>query len=325
LQRFLSLPQLNIKQLWFPIIQGWIEQEFEQGEVIHLVIDRSQWQNINLLMVSLVYARRAIPLYFFLLPKKGNSNLSEQKQILEPVLSLLNQYRIIVLGDREFCGVELAKWLSSEQQTYLVLRLKKNEYVELEEEIWFQLKELGLAPGVSVYYRGIKVTKTKGFGGFNLAAKWRKNYRGRRSKEPWFLMTNLETLTATTDAYAKRMGIEEMFRDLKLGGYNLEKTQVNNERLIALILLITFAYCQATFSGKTIKSKGVAKYVTRPTEPRRTYRRASTFSTGLHGRNWVDSLNSFPEEVEKLISFCPHKRVNYQQGLRAASLILSAL
>ena len=51
-------------------------------------------------------------------------------------------------------------------------------------------------------------------------------------------MTNLATLTAATDAYAKRMGIEEMFRDFKLGGYNLEKTQVSNERLIALILLI---------------------------------------------------------------------------------------
>jgi len=74
LQRFLSLPQFNIKQLWFPIIQVWTEQEFEQGEVIHLVIDRSQWQNINLLMVSLVYDRRAIPLYFFLLSKKGNRN-----------------------------------------------------------------------------------------------------------------------------------------------------------------------------------------------------------------------------------------------------------
>ena len=67
------------------------------------------------------------------------------------------------------------------------------------------------------------------------------------------------------------------------------------------------AYCQATFSGKTIKLKGVAKYVTRPTEPRRTYRRASNFSTGLHGRNWVDSLIFFQEEVEKLISFSPHK------------------
>jgi len=98
------------------------------------------------------------------------------------------------------------------------------------------------------------------------------------------------------------VSVERFRLNFKMGGYNLEKTQVNNERLMSIILLITFAYCQATFSGKTIKLKGVARYVTRPTEPRRTYRRASTFSTGLNGRNWVDSLTFFEEEVEELIS-----------------------
>jgi hypothetical protein len=57
------------------------------------------------------------------------------------------------LGDREFCGVDLAKWLSQEQQVYLSLRLKKNEYVELEEQIWFPDRDLGLSPGMSLYYQ----------------------------------------------------------------------------------------------------------------------------------------------------------------------------
>ncbi len=138
------------------------------------------------------------------------------------------------------------------------LRLKKNEYVELEEQIWFQLSDLGLAPGMSVYYQGVKVTKTKGFSGLNLAAKWKRNYRTKSSKEPWFILTNLNNLSTATYAYSQRMGIEEMFRDFKLGGYNLEATQVSNHRLIALILLITLAYCFSTFSGQYIKQKGVA-------------------------------------------------------------------
>ena len=113
------------------------------------------------------------------------------------------------------------------------MRLRKNEYVELEDQIWFQLFELGLKPGMSCYYQGVKVTKTKGFSGFNLAAKYKRKYRGKSSQETWYILTNLDNLSAATDAYAKRMGIEEMFRDFKLGGYNLEATQVNDERLIA--------------------------------------------------------------------------------------------
>jgi hypothetical protein len=235
----------------------------------------------------------------------------------------LKAYKIIVLGDREFCGVDLAKWLSQEQQAYLSLRLKKNEYVELEEQIWFQLRDLGLVPGMSLYCQGVKVTKTKGFAGLNLAAKWRKKYRDCSHKEPWFILTNLPSLSTATDAYSKRMGIEEMFRDFKSGGYELEATKVTGERLIALILLICLSYSLSTFSGQIFQHKGVAKYVTRPTEPQRIYRRHSSFSIGLHGQNWLDSLTFFQDVVQELLSFSSHKLPYYLQGMRAASLISS--
>ena len=205
------------------------------------------------------------------------------------------------------------------------MRLKKNEYVELEEQIWFQLSDLGLTPGMSLYYQGVKVTKTKGFAGFNLAAKWKRKYRGKSSQETWFILTNLTSLTAATSAYSKRMGIEEMFRDFKLGGYNLEVTRVTDERLISVILLICLAYSFSTFAGKNIKSKGVAKYVTRPTESPRNYPRHSSFSIGLHGQNWVDSITFFQDVVQELICFYPHKQSYYRKGMRAISLIQSAL
>ena len=72
-------------------------------------------RGINLLMVSLIYNHRGLPLYFKLLMKKGNSNLAQQKIVLEPTLKLLKYFKVVVLGDREFCNVELAKWLFQEQ------------------------------------------------------------------------------------------------------------------------------------------------------------------------------------------------------------------
>ncbi len=59
-----------------------------------------------------------------------------------------------------------------------------------------------------------------------------------------------------------------------------EITQDTVDRLIALILLISLAYCLSTFNGKSIKYKGVSNYVARPTESGRTYRRHSNFSIG---------------------------------------------
>jgi hypothetical protein len=48
-------------------------------------------------------------------------------------------------------------------------------------------------------------------------------YRNIITKEPWYILTSLGGLQAAVDAYAKRFGIEEMFRDFKGGGYNERK------------------------------------------------------------------------------------------------------
>jgi len=325
IQRFLSMEQFNIKHLWFPILITWIKQEWNSQKIIYLVIDRSQWRAINLLMVSIVYERRSIPVYFTLLERKGNSNLAQQQQVLLPVFELLKDYKITLLGDREFCGVELGRWLLQEQKVNFSLRLKKNEYVELEEQIWFQLSDLGLTPGMSCYYQGVRVTKTKGFGGFNLAAKWKRNYQGKSSKETWFILTNLDSLSAATDSSAKRMGIEEMFRDFKRGGYNLKITRVNDRRLVSLVLLICLSYSLSTFVGQNIKSKGIAKYVSRPTESERKTLRHSSFSIGLNGQNWLDSIVFFQDVVQELLHFSVYKLPYYLKGMRAVSLIQSTL
>ena len=85
-QRFLSLPILNLDSLWFPIITNWLVKEFTDNQTIYLVIDRTSWYCSNLIMISIIYDKRSVPVYFELLPKLGSSNLSEQKKILTKVL-----------------------------------------------------------------------------------------------------------------------------------------------------------------------------------------------------------------------------------------------
>ena len=110
-----------------------------------------------------------------------------------------------------------------------------------------------------------------------------------------------------------------MFRDFKSGGYNLEGTQVRGQRLYALILLITLAYSQAMFWGKLIQSKGISKYVVRPTHPKRKYRQHSQFYLGLHGLSWLESLTFFVDEMQELQSYAPQSRPHYWRGHSAVA------
>jgi len=121
----------------------------------------------------------------------------------------LNIIKQLYWGTENFAGVKLANWLA-QKGVYFCLRLKQNEYVQLDDEVWVQLKDLGLSPGISLYLEGVKVTKQKGFERFNLAAKWKKKYQGWAPDEGWFILTNLESLDVAIRAYQKRFDIEEM-------------------------------------------------------------------------------------------------------------------
>jgi hypothetical protein len=69
LQRFLDFPNLNISLIWFPLITYWLITYCRVGQSLSISIDRSHWGRINLFMVSPIWERRAIPLYWSLLPK----------------------------------------------------------------------------------------------------------------------------------------------------------------------------------------------------------------------------------------------------------------
>jgi len=124
-------------------------------------------------MVSIIYDGRAIPVYWELLPKLGSSNLTEQQRVFSKVLRLLTLNKTVILGDREFCSVELAKWLR-EKNLYFCLRLKKSEYIQAKSLIWFQLNEISLKPGFSIFLRGVRVRKAPKIEKLNLAGKWRR-------------------------------------------------------------------------------------------------------------------------------------------------------
>lgn len=323
IQRLLLLPHLGFKTAWFPLLRSLIPTMFPAHSTLYFAIDRTSWRFTNLLVVSLIYNKRALPVYIHILNKKGNSNLAEQKQVLEPVIRLFVDYTIVFLGDREFCSIKLGNWLQ-EKKVLFALRLKKNEKVQ-QDLVFTELKDLGLKPGISLFLKGISITKQKGFGPFNLAGKWQRKYQGFVAKESWFILTNLDTLEAAIHAYQQRFDIEEMFRDFKSGGYNLEETLVTNERLVGLLVLMTLAYSMTTFQGKSITQMGIQKYIGRVKEAGRSHRRHSSFYIGLYGHRWVDFYGDSWDCMTQLMQLSPNKRPYYRKGMRAMELVLSVL
>ena len=323
IQRFLKLSVLSIPLIWFPIIEVVIKRKIKLGQRLYLAIDRTQWKDKNLFLVAAISERRALPIYWQFLDKRGASNLAEQKALLRPVFKLLKKYELVVLGDREFHSVELANWLI-EKKVYFVFRQKKDLFIKLKRQPYQSLNSLGIVPGMKRFLTGIKVTKEKGFSRASVGAYWKRKYRSSVEKEPWYLLTNLSNLSETLKAYKKRTGIEAMFKDCKTGGYNLEESKASIERLTRLVLLIAIAYTCSALKGKTIKLKGQEKYIGRLRKIKQSLTRNSNFWLGLYGDVWIITKEFVAQWVEDLMRLNLNKLPFYQKGIRAMNIIQQA-
>jgi hypothetical protein len=219
IQRFLQLPALSILVLWFPIIKQVISHQSQAGSQLVIALDRTQGQEYNVLMVSAIVQKRAFPIFWTLLDKQGASNLAaEQQQVLRPVIRLLKRYKLIVIGDREFHSIELARL--HRKHLSFVLRQKCTTTFREKRQPFQPISTLPVTPGIRLFYPKISCTQKKGFSRFNLAGYWQRKYRGKQEDEPWYLLTNLPDLASAIEIYSKRYGIEAMFKDCKTGGDN---------------------------------------------------------------------------------------------------------
>ena len=343
IQRFLVLPQLSIKLLWLPLVKYWIRQgatgrgwnraqrrrlkklKHQKYGYWILAMDRTEWKGHNVFMVSLVWGTHALPLYWEVLKQRGNSDLKTQKRLLKAVLPLLKTASVLVLGDREFHSPKLAEWLDYRGIKF-ALRQKKDLHfqVNLGSE-YTVVKDLDIRPGRRQFYRGIRANKGDSLGPFNLAIYWKRKYRNKGPKEPWYILTNLPNLKQAIELYRCRWGIEQLFKDCKSGGYNLEDTKVNERRFLALLLLVAMAYSFATEHGQQMRHLRIEHYAGRIQEHQDKTLRQSDFSLSLYGQRWGYGMEVWADWAWQLMTLKPHKRLYFQRGLRVLSLMQQAV
>ncbi len=316
------LPRLSLPLLWFPLIKKIISSQFKKGDRLIITIDRTQWKANNISMASVIWKKRALPIYWLLLSKKGSSNFYEQVATIRPVLKLLKNYKLVVIGDREYRSTAFALWLTK-KKIHFILRLNKSTKIRPRYKKYQSLDSLEIKPGDKVLYKKVLVTEEKRKERFNVVVYWKRKYNNKQLPNPWYLLTNLENKEEVIKIFASRGGIEAMFRDCKSGGYNLEGSHALAQRLTNLILLIAIAYTASCLTGLKIRNTGLTEYINRLKLEGKNRPRHSYFWTGLYGTTWVLSMDICWGWVEKLMKTALNKLPFYQKGLTAMKRIQS--
>ncbi|MBP8047157.1 MAG: IS4 family transposase [Anaerolineales bacterium] len=274
LSRFLASSAVDVHSWYRSTAKAWLMSQAQQVGEIRLIVDGTKIGfGYQLLMVSLAYRHRAVPIaWSWIRYVRGHSSAAKQIVLLKYVRSLIPQNMpVFLVGDSEFGSIAALQQLK-QWRWFFVLRQKGNTGLWLDERTdWQRLDGHVQRTGQSAWYPTGYLTQSDIFP-ISVLIHWQKG-----EKEPWCLATNLPDASLTLRYYRRRMWIEEMFADFKKHGFDLESTMLRNSpRLSRLTLAVAFLYVWFLSIGSRTIRAGLRHFV-----DRKDRRDLSLFQIGL--------------------------------------------
>jgi len=254
-------------------------------ERLPMILDQTTLRGIETLLIGLVFEGRVLPIAFscFMKPLIHKSqNILEHSLILAAMSCFPVEFRPLLILDRGYARVSLFIHLREEGIPFLC-RAKRSVMVYLPGQTKGQtLGRFKIKPGQILRYSVLYHSQQKE--ALDLIIYFGKGY-----KEPWYLLVPSATsLTAEeiVELYAKRMSIEQGFRDWKthLGVRGLIFYGDNPApRLTRLLLAFSLSYLLCLALGSTEEALAVRAFVEiqRRTPRHGTTRTLSVLSIGI--------------------------------------------
>jgi hypothetical protein len=266
-----------------------------KGQKVHVLLDRVLLHDRhNILVVSIGFRRRSIPLVWKALSHRGKSSLTDQQDLLKQALALLpERVRVSVHGDSEFRGWELFSWLRN-RDCDAYLGVQGNTYVSLHADGPRQLLQDWLIDRqTQVYLNDVYLTGAA-YGPVSVIAWWAKNAEGE-----WMVrgvMTNLPASWQTYLRGSRRMWIETVFRDWQSGGFHLDRCGITDrDRVARLLVPLAIAYLWLVSLGRWVVKKGYRCLIDDGTARMWHY---SLFQLGV---GWKERLASYTLAIPVLL------------------------
>ncbi len=205
---------------------------------IVLILDQTHINKaFEMLMVSVRFNNRALPLGWVIKETQGLIGFEEQKQLLDSITAWIPEAcKIVLMGDRAYGTPDLIQWCQKQDWDYR-LRLKGNikTYQRLDP-----VAASALSPG---NYGNVPVTN-KGIH-TNLGIIHEEGH-----EEAWIIAMSTQASEYRTLDYEMRWGIEAMFSDFKTRGFSLESSQMKKaDHLDRLVLMLSIALYWAVSTG----------------------------------------------------------------------------
>jgi hypothetical protein len=289
IRRLLDNERLTQSQHYQPLAKAALHGL--KGQRVQLLIDRVLLRDThNILVVSIGFRRRSLPLAWIALEHRGQSGLADQKHVLSQALSLLpERVRVSIHGDSEFRSQELFSWIRHQGQDAM-LGVTGGTLLALTPDGEAHALASWLPDRDSVAYLN-QVYLTEGrHGPVNVLAWWDKDDDGKLIVRA--VMTNLPATWQTYVRGRRRMWIETIFRDWQSGGFHLDASGISDrERFARLLIPLVIAYLWLVAVGRWVVKRGYRCLV--DDGPARSWK-YSLFQIGVA---WKERLTSYTQAI----------------------------
>lgn len=223
-----------------------------------VALDWTDVRGFHTLMAAAVLKGRAVPLVWAS-DTTGQLHRSRnrfEEGLLRLLVAMLpGGVRVILLADRGFGRAELAK-TCHDLRVRSVIRIKPDVCVT-HPSYAGRLDDYPVKRGMWRVLTGAEYRADQAVT-LNVVIRWKRGLPKKRD-EPWFLMTYLDgNAVRLTDLSARRMAVEELFRDGKDGRYGLALGQTlvrTIARLDRLILILALAILRLTGLGLVARGR----------------------------------------------------------------------
>lgn len=260
LDRFLGNELVDVRVVYKPLAQELLRQAAAAGHIVLIMDSTKVGFSRQLLMVSLAYQGRALPLIWTWLDyPKGHSLTVTQVELLSVLQTWIPEGASVALvGDTEFGRCWLLEELTYWGWQFALRQSSRNRVWRRQDNGFLRLDQIELINLGVQWFPHTLLTEDNSLPTHVLG------YWADGQDDPWWLATNLSTPEAVMALYPHRMWTEEMFGDMKRNGFDLESTHLRHSaKLNRLTLAISLLYVRLVALGVELTKRGRASEVDR--------------------------------------------------------------
>jgi len=282
-ERWLANPRFDAAAVQRQLAQA-LWQRWPAPRALLILDETPKANDLRCLRLCVAYRRRALPLASLCYrPRRPPGGLPQLvRRLLDQAAEHVPaRVTVTLVADRGLAWPALVDWCTRRGWHYL-LRLQGQTRVRRADGRVVAARDLAPRRGAAPWRGRAEVFKKAGWRAVAVVAWW-----AAPAREAWLRVTDQSACAGRWRQYARRMWIEEAFRDEKSQGFQWQHSRVNDPvRAGRLLAVLGLAMLLVLSAGTWLVKRGYRRRF----DPHRRWR-LSLFQLGLHG---LDSLYRGP-------------------------------